>query len=282
MLTKRQLLHFNTFGFVPLQGLFSKDEIEIFNDEFQIKLESTLRFTGPKDDPAQYSSWSNLTSETPHLAKLLEDPCLLSIAEQMLGDDCCIVSCNAGSYVNDTRWHPDSYNFHAHTIKFLIYLQSLDETNGALRLIPGSHKQPFHDAIIRFNPSGFDDEEPLKGDATKDIPAYICKLELGDVFIFDSHIWHASWGGNTDRRMLSPIYIKNPKTSEEADAIRELVKNIYEVRERLAKNTYAKRQPEYPLEWLANPDNDPRRQRWIDFLHKWGFIEIYQDEAIRN
>ena len=54
MLTEHQLAHFNTFGFVPLRGLFSKDEIDNFNDEFQLKLESTLRCTGLAKDPAKY------------------------------------------------------------------------------------------------------------------------------------------------------------------------------------------------------------------------------------
>ena len=276
MLTEHQLTHFNTFGFVPLRGLFSVDEIKSFNEEFQVKLESTLRFTGPKNEQPNYCSWSNLTSETPQLNKLPEDPRILSIAEQILGEDCNLVSCNAGSYVNDTRWHPDSRNFHHHSIKFPIYLQALDETNGALRLIPGSHKKPFHEAVTEFDPPGYDDDT-RKGGAIREIPAYACKCEVGDVFVFNTHIWHASWGGNTDRRMLSPIYIKNPKTPEEEDAIRENVKGAHAVRERLAKNTYTERQPEYPLEWLENPDNDPLRQRWIDWLHKWGYIEVFQE-----
>ncbi len=53
MLTEHQLTHFNTFGFVPLRGLFSKEEIDKFNDEFQLKLESTLRYTGPAEEPAK-------------------------------------------------------------------------------------------------------------------------------------------------------------------------------------------------------------------------------------
>ena len=155
MLTEHQLTHFNTFGFVPLRGLFSKDEIKIFNDEFQLKLESTLRYTGPHEEPAKYCSWSSLGSETPHLAKIIEDPRLLSIAEQLLGEDCVMRSCNSGSYVNDTPWHPDSCNFHERTIKFPIYLQSLDENNGALRLIPGSYRKSFHNNIMKFNPSEY-------------------------------------------------------------------------------------------------------------------------------
>ncbi len=280
MLTKHQLTYFKTFGFVTMRELFSPDEIKVFNEEFQLKLESTLRFTGPQDEGANYCSWSNLTSETPVLSKLPQDPRILSIAEQILGEDCNLASCNAGSYVNDTRWHPDCRNFHHQSIKFPIYLQDLDANNGALRLIPGSHKQPFHEAVTKFDPPGYDDDATRKGASIKDVPTHACKVEVGDVLVFDTHIWHASWGGKIDRRMLSPIYIKNPKTPEAEDAIRENVKGAHAVRENLAKNTYAERQPEYPLEWLANPDKDPVRQRWIDWLHKWGYIESFQDAPV--
>lgn len=277
MLTEHQLAHFNTFGFVPLRGLFSKDEIDNFNDEFQLKLESTLRCTGLAEDPAKYCSWSSLGSETPHSAKIHEDSRILSIAEQLLGDDFVIRSCNCGSYVNVTPWHPDSINFHEHTIKFPIYLQPLDDSNGALRLIPGSHRKPFHEAILNFGLLGLTEKASHTEFSISDIPAYSCNMELGDVFIFDCHIWHASWGGNTDRRMISPIYTKNPKTADEEAMTREQVKNNYSVREELAKDTYAERQPEYPLDWLANTDKDPRRQHWIDYLTKWGYIESFQE-----
>lgn len=172
--------------------------------------------------------------------------------------------------------------FHEHTVKFPIYLQSLDETNGALRLIPGSHKKAFHDVVTRFGPGGIDNDEARKIDEMKETPAHVCKTEPGDVYAFECHIWHASWGGGMDRRMISPIYSKNPKTPEEEEAVREQVKLNFAVREDLAKNTYAERQPEYPLEWLANPENNPLRQRWIDWLHKWKYIESFQDTPAKN
>ena len=281
MLTPHQLTYFKTFGFVPLRGIFSPDEIKTFNDEFQLKLETTLRYTATKDEPIKYCSWSNLGNETPHLAALIDDPRIVSIAEQLLGNDCAGLSCNSGSFINNTAWHPDCRNFNAQDIKFPIYLQPLDEETGALRFIPGSHKKPFHDEIIKFGPSGFKDQNTPEGKrAIKDTPAYICKTEPGDAFVFDCHLWHASWGGIsgiTDRRLVTLIYEKNPTTPDEEQAIRGEVKINYDTRANLAKNTYNNPPPEYPPEWLANPGNDPRRQRWIDYLHKWRYIEIFHD-----
>ena len=280
MLTDHQLTYFNTFGFVPFRGIFSPDEIKIFNDEFQLKLESTLRYTAPADEPIKYCSWTNLGKETPHLAALIEDPRIVSIAEQLLGNDCAGLSCNSGSFINNTPWHPDCRNFKAHDIKFPIYLQPLDEETGALRFIPGSHRKSFHDEIIKYGPSGFEDRNTSDGNLRiKDTPAYICKTEPGDAFVFDCHLWHASWGASIDKRLVSLIYEKKPTTPEEEEAVLGEVKINYDTRANLAKNTYKNPPPEYPPEWLANPGNDPRRQCWIDYLHKFKYIEIFQDEA---
>ena len=138
MLTPSQLAHFNVFGFVPLRGLISQDEINTFNEEIQLKLESTLRYTGPREE-VKYCSWSSLGAQTPLLASLIEDERFLSIAEQILGENCIGRSCNSGSYINNTNWHPDCSDFNVRMIKFPIYLQSLNGDNGALRFIAGSH-----------------------------------------------------------------------------------------------------------------------------------------------
>ena len=29
--------------------------------------------------------------------------------------------------------------------------------------------------------------------------------------------------------------------------------------------------------WLENPENNPRRTRWINWLKKWGFVDAYDN-----
>ena len=282
MLTAHQLTHFNTFGFLPLRGLFSPGEIETFKEEFKSKLETTRRYTEPEDTPPQVISWTNLGAQTPLLATLIEDPRIVSIAEQIMGEDCVGISCNSISYVNDTAWHADDYNFHMHDLKFLFYLQPVDGDSGALRVIPGSHKKVFHKEIAKYDGlTGYDDAENRLGtERIKEGPAYICDVEPGDGFIFDSHVWHASCGGSTDRRTFSIVYSGNPKNAEEGRALTEYLHITNEIRTSIAETTFDSPSPEYPLEWLDNPEQNPRRQRWIDWLHKWRFTEIAQGTLI--
>ncbi len=275
MLTEHQQTYFETFGFLPLRGLFSPREVETFKEEFKLKMETTRRFTGPQDAPPEIVSWTNLGAETPLLASLIEDSRIVSIAEQLLGEDCVGLSCNSISYVNDTAWHGDNYNFAMHSIKFLFYMQPVSADSGALRVITGSHKKLFHDEVTGYGLAGYDDAKNRLGtERIQEGPAFICDVEPGEPVVFDSHIWHASCGGSTDRRTFSITYSANPKTTEEEEALLEYLHITNEIRTSLAKTTFESPSPEYPLEWLENPENDPRRQRWIDWLHKWQFTEI--------
>ena len=142
MLTEQQVSHFNTFGFLIFRQLFKPDELKTINAEVALRLSSTKQYTSP-DDGSAYMSWPNLGPETPFLAGLPEDPRICGTAEQLCGEDAIGLSCNAGSYVNNTDWHPDASDFHLHGLKFACYLQPLCANNGALRFIPGSHRRPF-------------------------------------------------------------------------------------------------------------------------------------------
>ena len=44
MLTQEQLAHYRTFGFVILKGLFTQDEVEVINAEFERAAERVSQF----------------------------------------------------------------------------------------------------------------------------------------------------------------------------------------------------------------------------------------------
>ncbi|MCZ6677966.1 MAG: phytanoyl-CoA dioxygenase family protein [Candidatus Poribacteria bacterium] len=263
MLTEQQVSDFQTFGFLILRQVLSPDELKTINTEFELRLASTKRYTSPDDRPA-YMSWPNLGPETPFFARLPEDSRICGVAEQLYGEDAIGLSCNAGSYVNETRWHPDASDPHIHGLKFVCYLQPLGANNGALRVIPGSHQRPFHDEVHR--------NLSRSGHGIGDVPAYICQTAPGDVVAFDFHLWHASWGGSTDRRMVSIIFDKNPHTPEQEKATRKAAFENVRLRARLAHDTFDSPGPEYHPHWLANPDRNSKRQHWIDRMRELGYL----------
>jgi len=122
---------------------------------------------------------------------LLEDPRFCGLAEQLYGEDALGCVSNINRYIgDDTGWHPNTGNAqvkHHCEIKFAQYLQPIGAESGALRVIPGSHKQPFHNELRRnLDKSGL---------SIPDVPACVCEPEADDVVAFDLCDWHASRGG---------------------------------------------------------------------------------------
>ena len=114
-----------TFGFLILRDLLNPDEIGEINFEFESKLKNTLRSTTTPGHH-KYVSWPNLGPDTPFTGSLLEDNRICIIAKQLLGSEFFGISCNSGSFVNDTQWHPDCEDINLHALKFAFYLQSLN------------------------------------------------------------------------------------------------------------------------------------------------------------
>lgn len=263
MLTSLQLQHFRTFGFVVLRDIFQTDEVDILRNEYEEELERVYAhdpFTGEK------RHWTMmLDSHTPLFRSLLEDERFCSVAEQLYGDDVIGVGTDANRYVGDTVWHSDHRADPAqdvHGVKFAFYLDSVDDSSGALRLIPGSQNRSFHDQLRNSMK-----ELDL---SVAEVPAYACISSPGDVVAFDMRCWHASSGGAQGRRMCTCVFYNNPRGRVEEEAARLLAIK--------AQGTPAKfgreGQPLYPQGWLSNPDNNPKRQSWLNRMAELGYFEL--------
>ena len=110
-LTEQQVEHFHIFGFLVRRKLFCAEEMEQINDEFDRRLASVLRDTGPQEEH-QFNNWANRSPETPYIASLLEDPRIYVPSEQLLGKDAVPVQSNSNSYFKNSSWHHDATERH--------------------------------------------------------------------------------------------------------------------------------------------------------------------------
>ncbi len=213
--TPKQIAHFETFGYVVLRGLFSPEEMTEVSQAYDEVMEEDLGgkpFTGPKRQQVL-----GICSMRPRLMQLIDDDRIYNPIKQLLGPNFIYFASDATLFVGSKSWHPDGSprsqtEFEYMRIKVAFYLDPLRSLTGCLRVIPGSHKQPFHDTIMpqmtdgKANPFGV----PMEG-----LPAVPLETDPGDVIFFDQNTWHASVGGGTGRRQMSLNYFAEPTSDDD-------------------------------------------------------------------
>ena len=267
MLTDSQLTQFEVFGFLVLRGLLTPEETDKAGADFDLGLARATDGMERAGIRGQLN-WSNLGPETPFLASLLEDERFYGAAQQILGKDAVGYSSNANSFDGDrTEWHPDVGDLDWHGIKFGFYLQPLGRDSGALRLIPGSHREPLlsdlRKVALKESNQGTIDEAGL---SVEDVPAFAAESEPGDVILFDNHTWHASYGGGRNRRLCTLGYFVGPNNESEEAAVRSLVVGDANL---TSKFPHLARHPQ----WIRESEGHPVRGRWLETMRKWGFVQ---------
>jgi ectoine hydroxylase-related dioxygenase (phytanoyl-CoA dioxygenase family) len=270
-LSEAQIQDFEVFGFLVRRNVFTAEEVSRMNDEFDHRLASIIRETDPERKRI-FNNWPNRNPETPFIASVLEDPRIYFPAEQLTGEDSVPVNSNANSYGTNSTWHADTNDHHLCVIKNVMYLQPTTADHGALRVIPGSHKNPLHEDLLRIGLEEGENNEPRflekSGMRGEEIPCYIFESNPGDIITFNELTWHAAFGGYRDRRTCTFNFSRNPKTPEEIASMQKELDRFPESNKVLGTVGM-----QYHPWWLENPDNDQRRARWINWLTEWGFIK---------
>ena len=173
----------------------------------------------------------------PELRALIDDPCIVRPIEQVLEQPIMWWGSDGNYYVGDTSWHPDGSDLQLELrrIKVSLYLDPVDSDSGAIRFIPGSHRNPMHGDLEvllvdrikqtiaegRSDPSeldkylerGFDvaAQESAFGAEQDSLPCQVVASRPGDVVFFDQNLFHASFGGCSGRRMFTLCYCTVPE-----------------------------------------------------------------------
>jgi ectoine hydroxylase len=204
-LTDAQLAEYQRDGILFLPSLFTRQEIEALKTEqariLTLDLESHLRAAS-----GEFLGTTAMDRVSPLYARLLRDERLLAIAEQLLGPS---LYCHQYKVILKQPfgkltlpWHQDFGPWYHHdgmpeprAVSLSIYLDEVNEFNGPIMFIPGSHR------------SGLIEYEVLPVPGTTPIPslpdATVARLAAddgivapkgppGSVTIFDCCLAHAS------------------------------------------------------------------------------------------
>jgi len=146
-----------------------------------------------------------MTADTPASLSLL-DACAV-LAETVLMGPVIPTRAKGTLYRGNTPWHVDSES-PIRSIGCIAYLESIDARSGALRVLPGSHRPEYGDAIRTLGATGMP--------ATA-LPAHVIESEPGDLILMDEHLFHASFSGGV-RRQWRVDFLQVPT---DADAERD-------------------------------------------------------------
>lgn len=212
MLTSQQIYYFETFGFLILRNAFSFEEINLITKEAdQVWKHTQGRDTdsGHTEVGKQISGFIEMNTV---LTNLISDDRVYVAAEQLLGPGFTYVASDGNMWAGDTVWHSDDNIRPGYKrVKLCLYLDSLTIENGCLRVIPGSHHQPFHNdlkqvlQVDRSTPFGLESET---------LPSFSIETNPGDILMFCHDIMHASFGSSQLRRQIAISFFAKPEVDE--------------------------------------------------------------------
>ena len=143
----------------------------------------------------------------PELAKFAEDDRIYETIEQLLGQGFIWTGSEGVCGRSQASWHADRQGrneLNYMTIKVHLYLDPTTKETCALRVIPGSHRSPFHEMLKPlFSSEKNPDTQPYGVDG-KEVPSYPFESNPGDIIFFNQCLLHSVFGNlDNDRRYLA-------------------------------------------------------------------------------
>ncbi|MFE6916849.1 phytanoyl-CoA dioxygenase family protein [Streptomyces rubiginosohelvolus] len=204
---------FDLFGFEVFRGLLAGCTDDAFAD-VEAALSSGSNVRGSRERRAV----PGFLGRSAALSRGCADVRLETLAAELLGGPCVYLYGDASEIHGDTYWHSDMEGTDdasrtvegspARLVKFVLYDTPLDGSDGALRLLPGSHRAPAAYPTVDLAP--------------EDLPAHVLPVEPGDVIAFDPRARHAALGGAI-RRQIAVAFARRPEHASAQQQLMSLV-----------------------------------------------------------
>ena len=220
MITKEQIAHFETFGFLVLQQAFSPEEMEKMISRYEyMSAREKPRIADAGDGKNVAEVIDYLVEKDPELTKLAEDDRIYVTIEQLLGEGFIWTGSEGVCGRNQTSWHADRQGrneLNYMTIKVHLYLDPTTKDSCALRVIPGSHRAPFHEML---KPLYYAENKTITkpyGVDGPSIPSYPFESNPGDVIFFNQCLLHSVFGNlDNERRYIALKFGSRIKNDED-------------------------------------------------------------------
>jgi hypothetical protein len=272
MITAEHVEYYKTFGFVILRRQLHEQMLERLSAEISSAFRDAFgaRFDERPDCGGISGHYLPVMSAslTPTSLEIVEQ--LHPVARRFLDGEALPAPAEAILLFGEAPWHDDT-GFAVASVKFAAYLEPLTAGNGALRLLPGSHLQPYRNAARGFDRSVSPQRREEIRAAVERLPGHACETDPGDVIAFDQRLYHASING-CDRRQWTVSFYRDPASFEEAGEVGAALTDEV-VSDYGSWGEYdPRRYPFYDPEWIANVEQTWRAPA-IRRLRELGVLE---------
>ena len=228
MLTDQQISHFRTFGLLVLRGAFSGPETGAFVDAAEALFRRILG-RRPREDEVIWEP--EFVERSRRLIELIDDE---RIHDAARGPDRRPLSCGSvrrvcGVWTGTDRsitgiptGMKSRVKLTSRRLKIMLYLDPLTREEGAIRVIPGSHRPPLFDTLLPFQEEHTRDHPRFFGLQGQDVPGCAVETAPGDLVILNPWIFHSVYGKVGRRRTVVLKFAGRPRTGGE---LRELTRS---------------------------------------------------------
>ena len=203
-MTREEIVHFETSGFLLCKQLLSQKEIAVLSNGFDTAMKKA-RAGKPKPQPGEKRQQvvPVFDYDAEVFYPLLDDERILPVFEQLLGEDFLLTLSEGIIHTGGSGWHHDACAPEGFfSMRATIYLDALEDEDGCLNVIPGSHFKEYRDHII----ANID----AWGKTSRDIPGRFPLVnEPGDVLFMNHKVFHASLSDKSWRRALHINCVQN-------------------------------------------------------------------------
>lgn len=215
-LSKAQAQFYDDNGYLLLPKLFNEDEVGLINNEIKRIQREEYRADDPgfiaEPNSGDLRTVYNFTTYSKLLTRLAQDQRILNIVKDLLADDLCLyqarVNLKPAFRGNDFWWHSDFETWVAEdglttpaSLSIGIALTPTNEHNGALMVVPGSHKyfiscggqtpKNHHAVSLKKQQAGLIPEKYFAHFAEK-YGITTITAEPGSAWLFDCNLIHGS------------------------------------------------------------------------------------------
>lgn len=221
-LTGRQLAFFRENGYLIVDEVFGKEELDELNDELEVRYQERLKDPEIARSQEKRSNIHGLGADSERSRRLASDPRILALIEDLVQPGIALFSAKLISKGpnepnNVCHWHQDEAYWYktglsACRMSIWLPLQNTDRRNGCLRVVPVSHRHGIVDHLPRSSRDhGACRLSFLPGEEELPHTVY-CEISVGTVVLFSNQVYHSSLGNHTDRHRRAFILSYNEAT----------------------------------------------------------------------